>query len=65
MNKPFWARVEMKKWVGRMEVNKQGIITFAPPIAYRWTGLKWMNFIKDAFLKEQLRDFQIFYYEEV
>ena len=56
----FWARVDCKDWVGRFEVNTDGIIVFTPPIMYRWKGKKWVDFIREMVKNNSLIDFQIY-----
>jgi len=60
MSKPFWARVDCKKWVGRFEVDSAGIIKFAPPIMYRWKGRKWIELIQHLIVSNALNDYQIY-----
>lgn len=68
MIKPFWARVVTNSWVGRFEVSSQGIILFAPPIAIKYKGKKWIDMIRALFLARgyhRLVEYQIFYDDKI
>jgi len=52
INKSITAKVQGEGFNGMVIVNNKGIITYAPPIANGWIGLKWIEFVKFMFIKD-------------
>lgn len=59
IDKTLTASVIGEGFNGIVVVNNKGIISYAPPIANGWIGLKWTEFVRFMFLKDNEFNYQL------